>query len=224
MAVLNPLKVILTNYPEDKVEYMTAPLNPENPEAGERTIPFSRELYIEREDFMEDPPKKFFRLRPGGEVRLKYGYIIRCEQVIKDTAGEIVALHCTYSPDTKPGTGTWRSVKGTIHWLCARHAVAAEVHLFDTLFTEADMGTLPDGTDYKDFLNKDSFKVVHGLVDKDAIAAAGKGQPGIDATRLRMQFERLGYFVADYSFSFEKPVFNRVCTLRDSFAKTLKKD
>ncbi len=212
MAVLNPLKVILTNYPEDKVEYMTAPLNPENPEAGERTIPFSRELYIEREDFMEDPPKKFFRLRPGGEVRLKYGYIIRCEQVIKDTAGEIVALHCTYSPDTKPGTGTWRSVKGTIHWLCARHAVAAEVHLFDTLFTEADMGTLPDGTDYKDFLNKDSFKVVHGLVDKDAIAAAGKGQPGIDATRLRMQFERLGYFVADYRSSFEKPVFNRVCT------------
>ncbi len=223
MSVLDPLKIVLTNYPHDSIEYMKAPLNPEDPTAGERSIPFSRELYIERNDFMEDPPKKFFRLRPGGEVRLKYGYIIRCEQVIKGPDGKIKELHCTYDPATKPGIGPWRSVKGTIHWLCAKHTATGEVRLFDKLFTEADMGTLPEGTDYKDFINPKSFTSVQALLDKDAIVEAAKAQPGKDNTRTRMQFERLGYFVADYDFSIEKPVFNRVCTLRDTFSKTLKK-
>lgn len=223
MAVLDPIKVILTNYPEDKLEYMKASLNPEDSSAGERSIPFSKELYIERDDFMEEPPKKFFRLRPDGEVRLKYGYIIRCENVIKDENGNITELHCTYDPDTKPGTGTWRSVKGTIHWLCARHAATAQVHLYDTLFTETDMGSLPEGSDYKEYINPLSHTTVQALVDKDALNLALQAKAGEDNTRIRMQFERLGYFVADYNSSDTFPVFNRVCTLRDSYAKTLKK-
>ena len=223
MAVLDPIKVILTNYPEDKLEHMKASLNPEDASAGERSIPFSKELYIERDDFMEEPPKKFFRLRPGGEVRLKYGYIICCENVIKDENGNITELHCTYDPDTKPGTGTWRSVKGTIHWLCARHAATAQVHLYDKLFTEADMGSLPEGADYKEYINPLSHTTVQALVDKDALNLALQAKAGKDNTRVRMQFERLGYFVADYNSSDTLPVFNRVCTLRDSYAKTLKK-
>lgn len=223
MAVLDPIKVILTNYPDDNQEYMKASINPEDPSAGERSILFSKELYIERDDFMEDPPKKFFRLRPGGEVRLKYGYIIRCDHVVKDKNGDITALHCTYDPDTKPGAGTWRSVKGTIHWLCARHAAVGQVRLFDKLFTEADMGAIPQNSDYKDFLNPQSLMTVQALIDKDALALAMQAQQGKDHTRIRMQFERLGYFVVDYDSTSDHPVFNRICTLRDSYAKALKK-
>ncbi|MFA6339749.1 MAG: glutamine--tRNA ligase/YqeY domain fusion protein [Bacteroidales bacterium] len=221
MAVLNPVKVILTNYPEHEEEFMTAPLNPEDPGAGERQIPFSREIYIERDDFMEDPPKKFFRLRPGGEVRLKYGYIIRCEKVIKDSSGRITEIQCTYDPDSKPGSGTWRSVKGTIHWLSGKHAVAGEVRLFDRLFTEPYMGSIPEDKDYKDYLNPDSMKVVHALIDAQAAESANRAVTGKDRTRTRIQFERSGYFVPDYDSEPGRPVFNRICTLKDSFSKTL---
>ena len=223
MAVLDPLKVVLINYPREKEEYMTAPVNPEDPQAGERPIPFTNELYIERDDFMEDPPKKFFRLRPGGEVRLKYGYIIRCDKVIKDNEGNITELHCTYDPESKPGTGTWRSVKGTIHWLSAAHAIQAEVRLFDKLFTEPYMGNIPEEKDYRDFLNPGSLRTVKACIDNHAAGQANKAVPGKDDTRTRIQFERLGYFVADYDSTPERPVFNRICTLKDTFAKTLKR-
>lgn len=221
MAVLDPLKVIITNYPEDREEYMKAPLNPEDPSAGERLIPFSREIYIERDDFMEDPPKKYFRLMPGGEVRLKYGYIIKCEKVVKDNNGQILELHCSLDPDTKPGTGTWRSVKGTIHWLSARHAIAGEVRLFDRLFTEAYMGSIPGDRDYRDYLNPDSLKTVQAYIDNTAALLANQAVSGQDHTRIRFQFERLGYFVPDYESTPERPVFNRICTLKDSFGKKL---
>ncbi|MDD2289617.1 MAG: glutamine--tRNA ligase/YqeY domain fusion protein [Bacteroidales bacterium] len=221
MAVLDPLKVIITNYPEDREEYMKAPLNPEDPSAGERLIPFSREIYIERDDFMEDPPKKYFRLMPGGEVRLKYGYIIKCEKVVKDNNGQILELHCSLDPGTKPGTGTWRSVKGTIHWLSARHAIAGEVRLFDRLFTEAYMGSIPGDRDYRDYLNPDSLKTVQAYIDNTAALLANQAVSGQDHTRIRFQFERLGYFVPDYESTPERPVFNRICTLKDSFGKKL---
>jgi glutaminyl-tRNA synthetase len=222
MAVLDPVKVVITNYPSDREEYMKAPLNPEEPNAGERNVPFSRDIFIERNDFMEDPPKKFFRLRPGGEVRLKYGYIIRCDEVIKDGKGRITELHCSYDPASKPGTGEWRSVKGTIHWLSARHAVNSEIRLFDRLFTEPYMGNIPEDKDYKDYLNSESLSVVQGLIDRDAADTACKTVAGSDETRTRIQFERLGYFVPDYDTTPEKPVFNRICTLKDSFSKTMK--
>jgi len=221
MAVLDPLKVIITNYPEDREEYMKAPLNPEDPSAGERLIPFSREIYIERDDFMEDPPKKYFRLMPGGEVRLKYGYIIKCEKVVKDNNGQILELHCSLDPGTKPGTGTWRSVKGTIHWLSARHAIAGEVRLFDRLFTEAYMGSIPGDRDYRDYLNPDSLKTVQAYIDNTAALLANQAVSDQDHTRIRFQFERLGYFVPDYESTPERPVFNRICTLKDSFGKKL---
>jgi glutaminyl-tRNA synthetase len=222
MAVLDPVKLVITNYPPEQVEYMKAPLNPEDPDAGNRDVPFTREIFIERNDFMEDPPKKFFRLRPGGEVRLKYGYIIRCENIIKDENGKITELQCTYDPESRPGSGTWRSVKGTIHWLSAAHAVKSEIRLFERLFTEPYMGNIPENKDYKDYLNPESLQIVQGLTDRDAAAVAGKAIPGKDDTRTRIQFERLGYFVPDYDTTKEKPVFNRICTLKDSFAKTMK--
>jgi glutaminyl-tRNA synthetase len=221
MAVLDPVKVVLTNYPQEGEEYMKAPINPEDPQAGERLIPFTRELYIERDDFMEDPPKKFFRLRPGGEVRLKYGYIIRCEKVIRDKEGRITELHCSYDPETKPGASPWRSVKGTIHWLSAKYAVEGEVRLFDRLFTEPYMGNVPEDKDYKDFLNPDSLNVIKALIDNHAAGLVNKAVPGMDHTRVRIQFERLGYFVPDYDSTPDRPVFNRICTLKDSFSKTL---
>ncbi|HPJ82829.1 MAG: glutamine--tRNA ligase/YqeY domain fusion protein [Bacteroidales bacterium] len=221
MAVLDPLKVIITNYPEGREEFMKAPLNPEDPSAGERLIPFSREIYIERDDFMENPPKKYFRLMPGGEVRLKYGYIIKCENIVRDNNGKLVELHCTLDPDTKPGTGTWRSVKGTIHWLSARHAIAGEVRLFDRLFTEPYMGSIPEDKDYRGYLNPDSLKIVQAYIDNQAALLANEAVSGKDDTRIRFQFERLGYFVPDYDSTPERPVFNRICILKDSFARTL---
>ena len=209
-AVLNPLKIVITNYPEGKTEELEAVNNPEDESAGKRTIPFSREIYIERDDFMENPSKKYFRLSPGNEVRLKYAYIIKCEEVIKDAAGNIVELRCTYDPETRSGSENNRQVKAAIHWLSAPDAVAAEVRLFDRLFTEAYMDNIPEDKDHKDFLNPDSLKTLAAFIEP-ALA---------DLPKLsNVQFERLGYFTVDDDAAKEKPVFNRTVTLKDSWAK-----
>jgi glutaminyl-tRNA synthetase len=212
LAVLRPLKVVLTNYPGDKVEELEAVNNSEQPETGTRLLPFSRELYIDRDDFMEIPPPKYFRLRPGGEVRLKYGYIIRCDEVVKDDAGEIVELHCTADLDSKTGGPTsGRKVKGTIHWVSARHAIDAEVRLYDRLFTVPE----PDADgDFKQHINPHSLEVVHA-----------KCEPSLREARpeIRYQFERLAYFALDKDSTPEKPVFNRTITLRDTWAKEQRK-
>ncbi len=208
MGVIDPLKVTLTNYPEDRVEQVTARNHPNEPSMGERQLAFSRTLWIERDDFMEDPPKKFFRLRPGGEVRLRYAYIIRCDEVVKDDDGNVIELLCSYDPDTRSGAaGAQRKVKGTIHWLSAEHAVAAEARLYDRLFTEPAPGA--EG-DWHEAINPDSLRISAARVEPGVAALA----PG-DA----VQFERLGYFTADPDSSAESPVFNRVVTLRDSWAK-----
>ena len=188
MAVLDPVKLTISNYPEDKIEYFNAPVNPEDINAGTRSIPFSRELLIEKEDFMEEAPKKFFRLKPGGEVRLKYSYIIKCESVVKNDKGEITEIICSYDPESRPGTGEWRSVKGTIHWVSAEHAVESEVRLFDRLFTEPDMDSIPEDKDYKDFINPQSLVVVKGYSEPALLE---------DNSGIAVQFERLGYFVKD---------------------------
>jgi glutaminyl-tRNA synthetase len=216
MAVLNPVKLTITNYPEGKEEIFEAPVNPENPEAGSRKVAFSREIYIERDDFMENPPKKYFRLQPGGEVRLKYAYIIKCEEIIKDAAGEIVEIRCTYDPDSRGANGVWRSVKGTIHWVPAAQARKAEVRLFDRLFTEAYMDSIPEGSDYKDYLNPDSLKTVEAYIEP-ALFASEKGQ--------HVQFERIGYFIADsQDDNPDHRVFNRSATLKDTWAKAAPKE
>jgi glutaminyl-tRNA synthetase len=214
MAVLDPVKVVLTNYPADRAETMTAANHPERPELGSRELPFGREIWIERDDFMEDPPKKFFRLRPGGEVRLRYAYIIKCDSVVKDAAGRVTEIHCTYDPDTRSGSGpaAERKVKGTIHWLAARSAVNAEVRLYDRLFTVERPDAHPSGQDFKEFLNPGSLEVRRACFVEPGLAA-------VDAEH-RVQFERLGYFVADRVDSQPgKPVFNRIVTLRDTWAK-----
>ena len=212
MAVLNPLKVVLTNYPEDQVEMMEAVNNPEDESAGKREIPFSRELYIEREDFMEDAPRKFFRLKPGGEVRLRYGYIIKCEEVIKDPAsGEITELRCTYDPETRSGMQVERKVKGTIHWVSAAQAFEGEVRLYDRLFASENPEDSSSGKTFLDDMNPKSLDVVQAKLEpslKDL-------DPGT-----RVQFERNGYFCVDTVDSQPgAPVFNRTVTLRDSWAK-----
>ncbi len=215
MAVLDPLKVVITNYPEGQVEEMDCINNPEDPEAGTRKVPFSGELYIEREDFMEDAPKKFFRLAPGKEVRLRSAYWIKCEQVIKDDAGNITELRCTYDPQTRGGNNPpdGRKVKGTLHWVSAKHAVSAEVRLYDHLFTAEDPTTPPEGSDdWLDNLNPDSLNV---LTDAKLEPALTDAEPGVS-----IQFERMGYFCLDSKDS--KPdalVFNRSITLKDSWAK-----
>jgi len=211
MAVLNPLKLTITNYPDPLVEELDAINNPEDPEAGSRKVPFCKEIYIENTDFMEDPPKKFFRLVPGGEVRLRYAYIIKCEEVIKDHSGNIVELKCTYDPDTKSGSGkSDKKVKGTIHWVSARHAVDTEVRLYDRLFLVPDPGA--DKTkDYKEFINKDSLKIIPNAKIEPCV----KNVNVLDS----FQFERTGYFCVDKDSTTDKPVFNRTCTLRDTWAK-----
>ncbi len=213
MAVLNPLKVVLLNYPEEETETLTAANHPNRPELGSREVPFGREIYIEREDFMEEPPRKFFRLRPDGEVRLRYAYIIKCVDIVKDAAGEIVEVHCTFDADTKSGRpGADRKVKGTIHWVSANDSATAEVRLFDRLFTVANPDAKRDGKSFTDYLNPDSVK----------IAADCRIEPGLTSVEpgAHVQFERLGYFVADREDSKPgRPVFNRVVTLRDSWAK-----
>ncbi|MDT8325368.1 MAG: glutamine--tRNA ligase/YqeY domain fusion protein [Bacteroidota bacterium] len=212
MGVLDPLKVVLTNYPEDLVEEMEAVNNPEDALAGTRAVPFSRELYIEREDFMEDPPRKFFRLAPGREVRLRYGYIIKCEDVVKDEAGNIVELHCTYDPMTRSGMPEAnRRVKGTLHWVSARHAVDAEVRLYEQLFAPEDPDDVEEGRTWLDNINPESFTVVKAKVEP----SLGEATPGT-----HFQFERKGYFTVDSKYSTPgTPVFNRTVTLRDTWAR-----
>jgi glutaminyl-tRNA synthetase len=207
MAVLNPLRVVLTNYPEGETETMEALNHPNKPELGTRAVPFSRELYIEQDDFMEEAPRKFFRLKPGGEVRLRFGYIIRCDEVIKDDDGNVVELRCSYDPDTRSGTGTSdRKVKGTIHWVSAAHALPAEVRLYDRLFTVPDPGS---DKDVHEHLNPESL-----------VVADARLEPALAGESGAVQFERLGYFAPDaVDHSAEKPVFNRIVTLRDSWAK-----
>ena len=207
MAVLRPLKVVLTNYPEDQVEFMEAMNHPGNPDFGTRELPFSRDLWIEQDDFMEDAPRKFFRLKPGGEVRLRFGYIIRCDELIRNEAGDVVELRCSYDPDTRSGTGTSdRKVKGTIHWVSCEHAVDASVRLYDRLFNDANPNAADD---FHTVLNDKSLEVV-----------AAKLEPSLADAEGAVQFERLGYFRADpKDSSREAPVFNRIVTLRDSWAK-----
>lgn len=209
MAVLRPLKVVLTNYPEGETEMMTAQNHPKREELGTREIPFGRDIYIERTDFMEDAPRKFFRLRPDGEVRLRFGYIIRCDDVIKDDTGEVIELHCSYDPETRSGSASaQRKVKGTIHWVSAEHAVPADVRLYDRLFKTPDPGS---SEDFLDDLNPDSLEVVHAMLEPSlADVAAGSA----------FQFERTGYFSPDaVDHSQGSPVFNRVVTLRDAWAR-----
>ncbi|MGA1865677.1 MAG: glutamine--tRNA ligase/YqeY domain fusion protein [bacterium] len=214
MAVLNPLKVVINNYPEGRVEELDALNNPEDPEAGTHKIPFSREIYIEQEDFREDPPKKFFRLAPGHEVRLKHAYIIKCERVVKDEkSGEVVELHCTYDPDTRSGSSSeGRKVKGTLHWVSAAHSIEAEVRLYDHLFLMANPAEERDGTDFKGYLNPDSLITLKSCRIEPCLAGAAPGS--------RYQFLRQGYFCVDSVESSEKRlVFNRTVTLRDTWAK-----
>ena len=210
MAVLNPIKVVITNWNEEETDYCPAALNPMEPEARDRNIPFSKELYIERDDFMENPPKKYFRLQPGGEVRLKYSYIIKCEEVIKDSEGNIVEIRCTYDPNTKPGRDAWRSVKGTVHWVSAKEAKEIEVRLFDRLFTQENMDSIPEGADYKGYLNPDSLKVVTGYAEPQLLE---------DSSNIAVQFERLGYFIKDADWTIEKPIYNKTVGLKDTFNK-----
>jgi glutaminyl-tRNA synthetase len=216
MAVLRPLKVVLTNYPEGQVEEVEAINNPEDPAAGTRRLPFSRVLYIEQDDFMEDPPSKFYRLAPGREVRLRYGYFIKCNEVVKDETGRVVELRCTYDPATKGGEAPdGRKVKATIHWLSAEHAVPAEARLYNNLFTVPDPGG-DDEKDFTAFINPDSLEVVNTCYVEPTLKNAKPGS--------FYQFERLAYFCVDPDTTEGKPVFNRTVTLRDDWAKIQKSD
>ena len=212
MAVLRPLKIVIENYPEGQVEMLEAINNPEDPAAGTRQVPFSRELYIEQDDFREVPPRKFFRLFPGNEVRLRYAYIIKCESVVKNDAGEVVELRCTYDPETRGGsaTGEQRRVKGTLHWVSAPHAVRAEVRLYDRLFTTEQPGT-DDTRHFIEEMNPGALEIVSDALLEPSL---GTAVPGVT-----YQFERLGYFCADRDGTPGRPVFNRTVTLRDSWAK-----
>ena len=213
MGVLRPLKVILTNYPEDQVEEFEAENNPEDANAGSRMVPFSRVLYIEQEDFREDPPKKWFRLAPGAEVRLKHAYYITCNKVIKNPdTGEIVELHCTYDPESRGGgTADGRRVKGTLHWVSAAHARPAEVRIYDRLFTKADPHETDEGLDFTSNLNPNSLEVLRGCQVEPSLATAAPGD--------HLQFLRMGYFVVDPDTTEDLLVFNQTVTLRDTWAK-----
>lgn len=215
MGVLDPLKVIIDNYPEGRVEELEAINNPEDPEAGKRTVPFSKFIYIEREDFREEAPRKFFRLKPGSEVRLRYAYFIKCVDVIKNENDEITELLCTYDPASKGGNSPdGRKVKGTIHWVSAAHALPAEVRLYDRLFTVPNPEKVEEGKDFSDNINPHSLDIITAMVEPNL-----KGLPA----ETNFQFERKGYFVVDQDSTDKKPVFNRTVTLRDSWAKIEKK-
>jgi glutaminyl-tRNA synthetase len=208
MAVLNPIKVVITNYPEGETEFLEAVNNPEKPESGKRQITFSREVFIERDDFMENPPKGYHRLIPGGEVRLKYAYIIKCEEVVKDENGNIIELRCTYDPETKSGGSSTKKVKGTIHWVNAKDAIDSEVRLYDRLFTIENPGAEDNWLDY---INPDSLKVISNAKIEPFV----KNSKPLD----KFQFERLGYFCVDSKYTNEnKLVFNRTVTLKDSWS------
>ncbi len=211
MAIVNPLKVVITNYPEDATEFFTAVNNPEDENAGTRQVPFSREIYIEASDFMEEPPKKYYRLSPGNEVRLRYSYLIKCEEVIKDAAGEVVELRCTYDPSSGEGSSSdGRRVKGVIHWVSAAHAKEAEFRLYSTLFSKEDPDDVEEGKTFIDYLNPESVVVQKGFIEP----SLGEAKAGD-----KFQFERIGYFCADPDSSGDKMVFNRTVGLKDSWAK-----
>jgi glutaminyl-tRNA synthetase len=214
MTVLRPLKLVLTNYPEGQVELMEAVNNPEDADAGTRTVPFGRELWIEQEDFHEEPPKGYYRLYPGNEVRLRYGYIIKCHDVVKDpVSGEITEVHCAYDPETRSGQTT-RKVKSTIHWVSAAEAIPVEVRLYDKLFTAENPNEAPEGQDFMANLNQNSLEVIHGKAEP-SMASARPGE--------RYQFERMGYFCVDKSSQADGLVFNRTVELRDTWAKLQKR-
>jgi glutaminyl-tRNA synthetase len=216
MGVLHPLKVVLTNYPERQVEEVDVINNPEDESAGTRRVPFARELYIEREDFMEEPPKKFFRLSPGKEVRLRCAYFITCHEVVKDERGDLVELRCTYDPATRGGDSPdGRKVKATLHWVSAAHARRAEVRLYDRLFSVQDPETVPEGKTFIDFLNPNSLEVLRDALVEPSLASAAPGR--------RVQFERLGYFAVDPDSRPGALVFNRIVSLRDTWAKIAQK-
>ena len=217
MGVLRPLKVIIDNYPEDQVEELDAINNPEDPEMGTRKIPFSRELYIEQDDFMEEPPKKFFRLAPGREVRLRYAYFVTCVDVVKDPAtGEVTELHCTYDPETRGGDAPdGRKVKGTLHWVSALHALKAQVNLYEHLFVKENPNAVEEGKDFTNYLNPNSLEILTDCMIEPGLTDARPGD--------RYQFERLGYFNVDLKANIpESFIFNRIVTLRDTWAKILK--
>ncbi|MDP7639813.1 MAG: glutamine--tRNA ligase/YqeY domain fusion protein [Candidatus Hydrogenedentes bacterium] len=218
MGVLRPLRIVIENYPEGESEEMKAINNPEGPSAGTRKVPFSRVLYIERDDFMEEPPKKFFRLAPGREVRLRYAYFVKCQSVVKDDAtGEAVELRCTYDPETKGGNTPpdGRKVKATLHWVSAEHAARAEVRLYERLFSVEDPGTVKEGQDWHDTINPNSVEILDDCYVEPGLADANAGE--------QFQFERLGYFCPDPDSTPEHLVFNRTVTLRDAWAKIQKK-
>jgi glutaminyl-tRNA synthetase len=216
MAVLHPLKIVIDNYPEGQVEEMDAHNNPEDASAGSRKVPFSRVLYIEQDDFREVPPPKYFRLSPGREVRLRYGYFITARTVVKNEAGEVVEVHCTYDPATRGGNAPdGRKVKSTIHWVSAQHAVDAEVRVYDNLFTKENLAEIEEGSDVLDYLNPNSLEVISHAKLEPSLANATAGS--------RCQFERLGYFCADPDSKPGVPVFNRTVALKDTWAKVEKK-
>lgn len=208
MVVQDPIKVTLTNWEAGKVEWFDCPLNPAAPEGEKRRVPFTGTLLIDMADFMEDAPKKFFRLKPDGEVRLKYTYIIKCNEVVKDEAGNVVELKCTYDPESRPGAGEWRSVKGTIHWVAEEYMKSIELRLYDRLFTKADMGSIPEDKDYKEFLNPDSLVITQAYAEPALIE---------DNSGIAVQFERTGYFIKDKDSSVDKIIFNKTTSLKDSY-------
>jgi glutaminyl-tRNA synthetase len=211
MGVLHPLKLVIDDYPEDQVEEMEAVNHPLDPSRGTRTVPFSRVLYIERDDFMEDPPEKFFRLAPGREVRLRYAYFVTCTDVVKDASGEVIEVHCTYDPATRGGDAPdGRKVKGTLHWVSAAHAVGAEVRLYDRLFTQESPEDVEEG-DFTATINPNSLEVLTGCKVEPGLAGAAAGS--------RYQFERKGYFCVDPDSSDGRLVFNETVSLRDTWAK-----
>ena len=208
MVVQDPVKLTITNWEPGKVEWFDAPLNPADPEGPSRKVPFTGEVYIERNDFMEEPPKKYFRLKPDGEVRLKYTYIVKCQEVVKDAEGNIIEIKCTYDPTSKPGAGEWRSVKGTIHWVSTEHAKELELRLYDKLFTEAQMGQIPEGEDYKNYLNPESLVIGKGYAEPALLE---------DNSGIAVQFERVGYFYKDPDSTPDHFIFNKTTALKDSF-------
>ena len=217
MGVLRPLKVIIDNYPENEVEELDAVNNPEDPNMGTRKVPFSRELYIEQDDFMEDPPRKFFRLGPGREVRLRYAYFITCVDVVKDPeTGDIIELHCTYDPETRGGDAPdGRKVKGTLHWVSASHALSVQVRLYEHFFVKENPNDAEEGKDFTAYINPNSLEILSNCMVEPSLSEAKPGS--------RYQFERLGYFCVDAKDSKEGSLlFNRTVTLRDTWAKILK--
>jgi glutaminyl-tRNA synthetase len=207
-AVLDPLKIVIVNYPESQTETLDAVNNPENPDAGTRKITFGREIYIEKSDFMEVPPKKYFRLALGCEVRLKYAYIIKCEEIIKNEKDEIVELRCTYDPETKSGSNNPKQVKGTIHWVNANDFLTMKIRLYDRLFTESHMDDIPEDKSYTDYINPESLTTVTAFAETS-----------LKKMKKNVQFERIGYFYPDYDSTPNKPIFNRTVTLKDSWSK-----